>query len=396
MSWLKLEGHDDIARMFARAFLRGRLEGSFLFTGPEGIGKRSFAFALAKTLLCQTLAQTLSVKSADSAADADLAAFVPCGVCESCRLFDAVDADRSDDDFAPKKKKKKVEAVPTGFALPGHPDFHYVGKPADKSLLPLELLVGGKEERGEAGLCFELSRTPFLGGRKIAVLDDADFLNAEGANALLKTLEEPPPKSVLILIGTSAARQLPTIRSRCQIVRFTPPSPLELARILLEIGAVETQEEGLARARLAEGSVEKAARLTDPHLAEFRNTLYGELARPAFDPIRFAKSLGAFVDEAGKEALLRRERLKILLTWCAEFYRDLVRVLCGASASGPEFRVTGAFLKKASEAGSRDFRSAAYCADRTLEALEQIDRNANLPVVIESWASDVARVWRVE
>ena len=59
-----------------------------------------------------------------------------------------------------------------------------------------------------------------MGGRRIAIIDDADLLNDAGANCLLKTLEEPPPHSVLILIGTSPARQLPTIRSRCQLIRF--------------------------------------------------------------------------------------------------------------------------------------------------------------------------------
>lgn len=393
MSWQNVEGHDGIAQMFARAFWRGRLEGSFLFTGPEGIGKRTTAFALAKTILCQKLSAAAAESSGsfDADADVDLSAFAPCGVCESCRLFDATGAEESDDDFTPKKKKKKARVVADGFALPGHPDFHYVNKPADKTLLPLELLIGAKEERMQGGLCFELSRTPFLGGRKVAVLDDADFLNAEGANALLKTLEEPPPKSILILIGTSAARQLPTIRSRCQIVRFAPPSAAELARVLLRIGAVESLEEGMERSRLAEGSVGKAARLTDPKLAEFRADLYRELARPRFEPVAFSKRFGEFVDAAGKEAMLRRERLKILLIWCAEFYRDLIRVLSGASPSAPELRVLGPFLKKAAEKWPGAPSTAARCADRTLTALEQIDRNANLPVVIESWAADIAR-----
>ena len=103
-----------------------------------------------------------------------------------------------------------------------HPDLDVVGKPADKAFLPLELFIGDREHRRQEGLCHNISLKPFMGGRKIAVIDDADFLNAEGANCLLKTLEEPPPQSVLILIGTSPAKQLPTIRSRCQLVRFRP------------------------------------------------------------------------------------------------------------------------------------------------------------------------------
>ena len=70
------------------------------------------------------------------------------------------------------------------------------------------------------GLCHDISLKPYSGRRKVAVIDDADYLNQEGANALLKTLEEPPPKSLLILIGTSEQRQLPTIRSRCRRLRW--------------------------------------------------------------------------------------------------------------------------------------------------------------------------------
>ncbi len=69
------------------------------------------------------------------------------------------------------------------------------------------------------------------------MIDDADYLNAEGANALLKTLEEPPPRSVLILIGTSPAKQLPTIRSRCQLIRFRPLPIETVAELLVVEGA---------------------------------------------------------------------------------------------------------------------------------------------------------------
>ena len=72
------------------------------------------------------------------------------------------------------------------------------------------------------GLCHDISLKPYMGNRKVAIVDDADYLNAEGANSLLKTLEEPPPRSVLILVGTTPAKQLPTIRSRCRIIRFDP------------------------------------------------------------------------------------------------------------------------------------------------------------------------------
>ncbi len=168
-----------MVEQFRRALARGRLASSFLFAGPEGIGKRTFALKLAQAMLCTTRPEeTLD----------------PCGTCPSC----------------------------VQVAAGTHPDLHLVGKPEDKSFIPLELLIGDREHRRREGLCHNIGLKPYLGGRKIAMIDDADYLNAEGANSLLKTLEEPPPRSVLILIGTSPAKQLPTIRSRCQLIRFRP------------------------------------------------------------------------------------------------------------------------------------------------------------------------------
>ena len=149
MAWHGILGHDDVAARFRLGLERGRLASSFLFVGPPGIGKRRFAFGLSQVLLCGVRPE---------------AAMDPCGTCPSC---------------------VQVRSLT-------HPDLEYVRKPDDKAFLPLELLIGDKEHRGRAGLCHRLALKPFMGGRKVAIIDDADFLNPEGANSLLKTLEEPP------------------------------------------------------------------------------------------------------------------------------------------------------------------------------------------------------------
>ena len=242
-SWHGIEGHDAVVALFRRALERQRLASSFLFAGPSGIGKRSFVLKLAQAMLCQ--------KRPEAALD-------PCETCPSCTMV-----------------------------LAGtHPDLDLVGKPADKSFLPLELLIGQRDHRRQEGLCHNISLKPFMGGRKIAVIDDADFLNAEGANCLLKTLEEPPPQSVLILIGTSPAKQLPTIRSRCQLVRFQPLSAEVVAELLLSKGLVADAAESRRLAQHAEGSVQRALELADPALWEFRATLYERLAAPLLESVR--------------------------------------------------------------------------------------------------------------
>ena len=234
----RILGHDDPADRFRAAIRRNRLASTYLFVGPAGIGKKQFALALAKALLCP-----------NTAADP----LEPCGRCESCRLFDAGN----------------------------HPDLDVVALPKDKSTLPLELFLGSKENRNQEGLCHRIAMRPFLGGRKVAIIDDADRFSSESANCLLKTLEEPPPRSLVILIGTSPSKQLPTIRSRSQLVRFLPLPPETVADILLDIGAVADREQAARLAAYSEGSVERARELADPALWQFRAELLQDLSSPA-------------------------------------------------------------------------------------------------------------------
>src|SRR5262249_37494205 len=149
-------------------------------------------------------------------------------------------------------------------------------------------------------LLFNLALRPFRGRRKIAVIDDADFLNQEGANCLLKTLEEPPPLSVLILIGTSADRQLPTIRSRAQIVRFRSLDDKLVARLLVEQQLVSDANEAQRLAAYSGGSLTKAAELADPQLWAFRKELLSQLVQSPLPSVAVAQMMLKFIDEAGK------------------------------------------------------------------------------------------------
>jgi DNA polymerase-3 subunit delta' len=327
--WQKIQGHDTIVERFRRAFGRGRLAGSFLFVGPPGVGKRRFAFALAMGLLC---------KKQDN--------LDPCGECDSCKLFggkNAVDFDFENETFDSP-----------------HPDLYYIAKPPDKSFLPMELLVGDKEHRGRSGLCYNISRTPFLQNGKVAILDDADFFNAEGANALLKTLEEPPTDAVLILLGTSTAKQLPTIRSRCQIVRFSPLPPDVLSAILVEQGIAPSAAQGEKWAIQAEGSLDQAKELADGDVDLLRTELKKYMTAPRWDAVAIATKLNGLVEVLGKDAPLRRRRLRLIFGLAVDHFR--------------------------SEMQSDVSRLASRRLERTLDALEHIDRNVNLPFVIEAWS----------
>jgi DNA polymerase-3 subunit delta' len=345
MTWHGIEGHDDTVEQFRRALARGRMASSFLFAGPAGIGKRTFAIKLAQALLCQTRAET---------------ALDPCGECASCVQVNAGT----------------------------HPDLKMIAKPKDRASIPLDLLIGEKAHRGQEGLCHDISLKPSMGGRKIAVIDDADLLNVEGANCLLKTLEEPPPRSVLILIGTSPAKQLPTIRSRCQLIRFSPLSTEVVANLLRSKDLVADAEEAMRLAQYSEGSLKRALELTDAQLWTFRNELYERLADPVLDSVRFSKTVSTLVDEAGKQAALRRDRLRLVVGFATEFYRYLLHAQSGADL--PDDAELRRHLQHALDRGLVDPEKTAARLDRCLDAVGQIDRNANQTTLIETWLDDLA------
>lgn len=347
MSWQGIHGHDDVVAQFRRGLERGRLASTFLFVGPEGIGKRSFALKLAQALLCQRRA----------AWQLD-----PCGSCTAC----------------------------VQVAAGTHPDLLPVARPPDKSAIPVELFIGKGDRRMQEGLCHDISLKPFMGGRRIALVDDADYLNEEGANCLLKTLEEPPPQSLLILIGTSAERQLPTIRSRAEIIRFRPLPPDVVAALLRSQGVVTDESEAQRLAAYSEGSLRRACELADPELWTFRGELLARLAEPKLASVELARALLAFVDEAGKEAAPRRARARQVVSFAAEFYRQLGRRLAGAP--GPDDVELRQSVEEAMAAWAGDEETATFCAARCLDALGHIDRNANQAAWIECWLDDLAEL----
>ncbi len=339
MAWQGILGHDAVVDRLRRSIQMGRLPSTYLFVGPVGIGKRAFANKFAQALLCES-----------SAADQ----LDPCGTCAACQQVMAN----------------------------SHPDFEVVAKPADKSFIPVELFIGDREHRMREGLCHRIALKPYRGGRKVAIIDDADYLNQEGANCLLKTLEEPPPRSVLILISSSEQRQLPTIRSRCQVVRFQPLDSESLVQLILDEGIAADRAAAERLAGLSHGSLEQARHWADETLAEFYGELLRQLASPAFQPAELARQTGSFVDQAGKDAPARRLRLKQTIERVADFYRQSMLFHSGAGS-----------VVTAAETDVPDWLTAEAAADRLdrcLTAITQLDSNANQATLLDAWFDDLA------
>jgi DNA polymerase-3 subunit delta' len=145
-------------------------------------------------------------------------------------------------------------------------------------------------------------------------------------------------------------------------------------------------------AQYSDGSLQRAVELAEPALWEFRGRLYQQLAAPLVQSVALAKELAAYVEQAGREAALRRRRLRQVLAMAADFYRGLLHRLAGLAAGNDVERTRAVDLAMAN--GQADAGAAAAGLERTLEAADQVDRNANQSTLIESWLDDLGELAR--
>ncbi len=214
----ELTGNSRVKTALKRMMVSDRLPGALLFTGEEGIGKKRFALEIARALNCRT--------PKDNEA---------CGACSSCvRIAKLNYPQREDsDDWS-------------HIIWTDHPDVGLVVAP--KRVLRVEQM---RQIEKEANF------RPFEGKARVFLVDEADKLNDASANALLKVLEEPPRTSYLILITARPAMLLPTILSRCQMIRFSPLTPDEIETHLVKKDLAD-KKTARVRARAAGGSIGRA------------------------------------------------------------------------------------------------------------------------------------------
>ena len=331
--WNRLLGHDAWVKSFREVVRRNRMAHAYLFVGPPGIGKRSFAIEFAKSILCENPPDLLTA----------------CDQCAACRLVDAQT----------------------------HPDFFFVAKPEDENVLSIDTM---------RKLCGDFSLKTARGRGKVAILDDADDLNDQSANCFLKTLEEPPPRSVFILIGTTMEQQLATIRSRCQTVRF---APLQAAVVKQLLEKAELPDRSLIPrlVQLAEGSPGQALALADPVLWEFRNRLIAALTNARIETLELSKAFTEFAEDAGKETSLHRARVSLTLRLFLAALRDAVRLRLGKvepEALDGEAQLIQTLARRVSPEHS------VRMVDRVLEAEVQLNRYIPIGLILEglvdAWA----------
>jgi DNA polymerase III subunit delta' len=270
MPFSTLIGNDRIKTLLRRALTEKRIGQSLLMAGPRGVGKHSFAVALAQALNCQRV---------------ELGE--PCGDCIPCRKI----------------------------ARGEHADVRTILRESQDPAVKKESKSQFIKIEQTRALAEQAQFRPYEGSRRVFIIDEAEWLRHEAANSLLKTLEEPPDTSLLILITAKPFALLDTIRSRCLLLSFAPLSAIEIESHL-RTKTTAAADEAKLRARLAHGSIGRAIDLNLAEYREMRTTLLDLIETLAFsrDSIRLmnaAEYLGRKLDKDAFERHL--DALTILL-----------------------------------------------------------------------------------
>jgi DNA polymerase III subunit delta' len=335
-------GHRQLVRLLSRSVLRDTLPPSLLFAGPAGVGKRLTALATAQALNCVETGSGV-VFNGLSAENDSRPHFDACGVCPACARI----------------------------ARNVHPDVLLI-EPGDTGSIRIDQVRDAIDRA---------AYRPFDGRRRVVIIDDADALVVPAQNALLKTLEEPPPSSVFFLVTSRPDALLPTVLSRCPRLRFRPLSVQDVARALVARGQSEAAAHAVAAT--AGGSVGQALEASAEALVEARDVAQQVLAHAAAsdDPRRRVEGAKDLLAKTGAGGASDREQLATHLRAMASLLRDVellsTRADVGALAN-PDVkpaleRLAGTYR---GERGVRAFTAV----DRALVAL---DRNAGVKVVAD-------------
>lgn len=289
MPFSEIIGHQQAIEGLRGALRRGTLHHAYLFSGPEGVGKGMTARLLAQAANCLR------------ATEPNLPSDDACGGCLPCQ-----------------KIQRNV-----------HPDVQLLSEERTMAQAGRWEPKGGRAPSKDIVVDqirdlvdHRLSLKRFEGRRRFVILDPADAMNPQAQNALLKTLEEPPPETTLVLVAAQADSLLPTIRSRCLRLAFAP-LPQDLIEERLRAAGREPQEARLAAA-LSGGSLGKALSLDAASLAERRRAVE-EAARLGPDN---AGEWIAFAREWGADRESAREICELLLVWLRDL---LARTTAGDS-----------------------------------------------------------------
>jgi DNA polymerase III subunit delta' len=319
MGFSEILGHQRQTETLRLALAKGRLHHAYLFAGPEGVGKRTLALALAKAIHCAERVDDF------------------CGQCANCaRIEDG-----------------------------NHPDVRTIEPLAGKKEISIQQIREIEKQ---------LNFRSFSGRKKIAVLDPATLMNLSAQNALLKTLEEPPQDSLLLLVATNTGGLLPTLRSRCLRLSFGCLQCEQVANYLASKKGLKREEADFLAA-MAMGSLGTALKIDGEELQEKRQGWIELLSSLKAGDYRAAT---ATAEALAKD---RDESLKFL-EWAGSWYRDL---MVHAVTRGSGELVNRDVLARIEHESADDrLEHSLSLIAQTIEAAAGIQRNLNRRMVLEN------------
>ncbi len=372
MSLFKVKHQGHALRLIQRAVARQRIPHAYLFHGPEGVGKETLACGLAQLLLCGS-----PVERALEPGEAEIVGLdrlqVGCGKCEDCR------------------------ALAAGM----HPDWHLIYRQLNRRHPEPQVRKRKAMDLGvdviRHFVIDKVGLTPARSRAKVFVIREADRFTPQAQNALLKTLEEPPGTTFLILLVSSTDRLFSTTLSRCQVVPFNA-LPLNFVRDqLVELRTDLPNEQIEWYASSSDGSIGLALGRIDDNLYELNGRLIEGLARlSTAGGDGMVKSWMEEAQAQGDRCKKRdpdmtdteaaRSGLKSVIHLAASWYADLLRLTSGNADSlvNVPWR---SLIEQA--AGAIDPERAASSINRLALAEQQLNLNANTQLCVEVLLSDL-------
>ena len=319
MAFKDIAGNSRVKRILRRALQRHRLPNSLLFSGPAGVGKTATAVTVAKALNCKA--------GKDDA----------CEECESCK---AIEAGRFPDvlGIAPEKEVIKIEQM------------RFI-----KQMAYLK---------------------PFSGTKRVFIVEQAEKMNEESANSLLKVLEEPPSFTHIILVTSNPFLILPTIRSRCQVLGFSNIGREEIERILAEQGYPEEQAKALSI--IVGGNLEQAKGLDWDEVRKYRQSAWG-LFQSLLEEEGSSDFLSAFVFQQRAAA---KDDFERTMEMFASFCRDIILI---KEHGESRFLLNPDLEEALKEAEGRwSLERTQNCLVRTESVLSGLSGNRNLNMNLQA------------
>jgi DNA polymerase-3 subunit delta' len=342
MSFKKILCQDNLIRLFQGIIAKGRIAHAYMFTGPDGIGKALFAKELAKTLFCESRSELQRDESGEIES------------CDNCRTCLRVESGN-------------------------HPDVHWIIPEKKDKFIKIERIHALQDY---------VALKPAEADRKVCIISNADRLKEEASNCLLKTLEEPPSDTIIILLTTSVKSLKKTIVSRCQVVRFNPLTSSAIETELASRFDVKPEVLGWA-SQFSCGSLGRAVEFIETSKHERASYIIKRLSSLRLeDNFSFSKEIAEWDSYPGETMEEKRSRLRSILDIFLQFYRDVLLCKIGIEDI-PLYNQQG---KEAIKSSCRKYSKMGIISiiEHIVTSIEYLNYNVNTNLTLENLHTKIA------